>query len=76
MRPSGSLLAWLEPGNTGEVAAVFIGEPVFVDARDAQRRRAPARRVHSSPERARAWVEAEAAALGLPVAWLDAAPAT
>ena len=71
MRPSGKLLAWIESEGNGEAVAAFIGDGV---ASGAAKRRAPARRAHPSPEQARAWVEAEAAALGLPVAWLEEPP--
>jgi hypothetical protein len=56
------LLAWIEPHpDDGYLAAIVGGDASG---------RAPATRVCRSPEEARQWVEAEAAAIGAPVEWL------
>jgi hypothetical protein len=60
------LLAWVEARNDDEFLASFVGS--------AATRRAPATQLCASPADARQWVEDEAAAVGLPVEWLAAAP--
>jgi hypothetical protein len=60
------LLAWVEPQNGQEVLAAFVG--------GAATKRAPATQLCASSAEARKWVEDEAAAIGLPVEWLTAAP--
>ena len=60
MTSNGSLRAWINRHET-KVIAAFVGadEP----------NRAPALRECGSEAEARAWVESEAAELGLPVVW-------
>jgi hypothetical protein len=65
MLPSGQLLAWIEPSESGEYLGAFVG--------DKAPRRQPATQSCSSVEEARLWVIEEAAALDLPVKWLGPA---
>jgi hypothetical protein len=58
---TGKLLAWIEPQDDEYLGAIVGG---------GAPRRAPATRVCRSAEEARQWVEAQAAALGVPVEWL------
>jgi len=62
MTRGSKLLAWVDPRTLG-VLAVYIGG----DATAQQ----PATKVCSSTDEAHAWVEAQAAALGLQVEWLS-----
>ena len=65
--PQGSkLLAWIEPRNDEMFLAAFVG--------GAATKRRPATNLCTSPDEARQWIEDEAAEMGLPVEWLDAAP--
>ncbi len=72
MTLSGNLLAWIEPCGADDYIGAFIGEGAVPDSRFAGR--APATQHCSSPEEARQWVEAEAAALDLPVKWVGGFP--
>lgn len=63
---SGKLLAWIVP-HGDEFVAALVGSA-------AVRSRAPATQVCPSQLDARQWVEEEAAAVGLPVEWIDEAP--
>ena len=60
------LLAWVQPQNDDEFVAAFVG--------GAARQRMPATRICASVDKAREWVEHEAAEFGLPVEWLSMAP--
>jgi hypothetical protein len=64
---SSKLLAWVEPKDRDGFLAAFVSVPTATKRRPATQRCA-------SPEEARQWVEREAAALGLPVSWMSAAP--
>ena len=57
---NGALRAWIEIQGDRIIAA-FVGAD--------ESRRAPATRVCTSRTEAQHWIEAEAAALGLPVTW-------
>jgi hypothetical protein len=60
--PKGNrVLAWVEP-RCGKYLAAFVG--------GGAAGRQPATQACPSPEAAREWVEAEAAALNVPVEWL------
>jgi len=59
------LLAWVKP-HGGEYLASFVG--------GAATQRAPATRLCDSPDKARRWVEEEAAQFGVQVEWLSGAP--
>ena len=61
------LLAWVKPQG-GEYLASFVG--------GAATQRAPATRLFGSPDKARRWVEEEAAQFGAQVEWLSGAPET
>jgi hypothetical protein len=65
--PDNKLLAWIESRN-GECTAAFVSVPTAS-------RRAPATYSCASPDEARAWIEGEAVALGVPVEWTDRSPA-
>ncbi len=60
---AGKLTAWIETKADGEVVGAFLGETIG-------NHRLPARKICSSPQEAHAWVEHEAAELGLPVDWV------
>lgn len=60
---AGKLIAWIETEADGEVAGAFLGETI-------NNPRLPARKICNSPQEAQAWVEHEAAELGLPVNWV------
>ena len=62
MTSDGALRAWVEPQGDQTLAA-FIGLH--------ETRRAPATRLFPSANEARKWIETEAAAIGLPVRWVD-----
>jgi len=66
MPQSSRLLAWVEPQRDQEFLAAYVG--------GAATKRRPATQVCASPGEARQWVEHEAAALGLTVAWMGEAP--
>lgn len=61
MTPAGKLCAWVEK-RCDRFLAAFVGEDASM--------RAPATRLCISQDEARRWVEAEAAAFGLPVQWI------
>jgi hypothetical protein len=63
---SSKLLAWVEPHRDQEFVAAYVG--------GAATKRQPATQLCASPDDARQWVEHEAAALGLAVAWVSEAP--
>jgi hypothetical protein len=72
MTLGGNLLAWIEPSGAGEYIGAFVGEGPVSDSRFPGR--APAMHHCSSRDEARQWVEAEAAALDLPIRWLSGLP--
>jgi hypothetical protein len=49
-----------------EYVAAFVGEYAII--------RSPATELCSTPDGANEWINAQAAAFGLPVRWIDAAP--
>jgi hypothetical protein len=63
---AGKVLAWIEQRGRGEAVAAFRSAAVPD--------RPPATRVCPSPHQAKAWVEKEAAALGVSVEWVAAKP--
>jgi len=63
VRVAGKLIAWIEKKADGEVVGAFLGETM-------DNHRLPARKTCSSPQEAHAWIEHEAAELGLPVDWV------
>jgi hypothetical protein len=67
MKPSGNLLAWIEPGGTDEFIGAFVGEDAAPGPAPG---RAPATQLCASPDEARQWVEEQAAELGLPIKWV------
>ena len=74
MTLSGNLLAWIEPRSAGEFVGAFVGEGATPDKRRQYPGRAPATHRFSSPDAARQWIEEQAAALDLPIKWLDNSP--
>jgi hypothetical protein len=74
MTLSGNLLAWIEPSGTGEFIGAFVGEGATPDTGRDYPGRAPATRHCPSVDDARRWVEEEAAALDLPIRWLEGFP--
>jgi hypothetical protein len=66
MPQSSKLLAWVEPQRDQEFLTAYVG--------GAAAKRRPATQLCASPDDARRWVEHEAAALGLTVAWVSEAP--
>jgi hypothetical protein len=71
MIPDGHLLAWVEPdGNAGFIGA-FVGEGAAPDPTARRPGRAPATQLCASSDEARRWVEAQAAAMKLPIRWID-----
>jgi hypothetical protein len=66
MQPGGKLRAWIETKG-GTVCAAFVGVPN--GATHQHLSRPPATRSCTSSDEARRWIEAEAAALGLPIEW-------
>jgi hypothetical protein len=67
MPQSDELLAWIEPRTSNECLAAFV-------AAAAAAERAPATQLCATPDQARQWVEEEAAALGVSVAWVSRSP--
>lgn len=66
MQPGGRLCAWIETKG-GTVCVAFVGVPN--GATHLHLSRQPATRSCTSRREARRWIEAEAAALGLPIEW-------
>jgi len=66
MPRSDTLLAWVRPDGDGEFLASFVG--------GAATKRRPATQLCGSLDRARQWIENEAAQIGAPIEWLSAAP--
>jgi hypothetical protein len=64
MTSSDKFLAWIEPRGPHEFTAVFVSSAMAS-------RRAPATHHFGSPDEARAWVNREAEAIGVPVEWTD-----
>jgi hypothetical protein len=60
---SGNLLAWIEPCGASGFTAAFVGEWATS--------RAPATQLCSTSCDAREWIEEQAAALALPVRWMN-----
>jgi len=73
MLSTAKLLAWTETAGGNEVTAAYVGGPA-VSGAFGMSRRPPARTVHPSLESARAWIEKEAATIGLPIEWLPGPP--
>lgn len=71
MTQSGKIRAWIEQYNGGEVSAKFIGVMTLPDGQDIVADREPAVTTWPSVDCARRWVESEAAAVGLPVEWVE-----
>jgi hypothetical protein len=63
----GKLVAWITLRREEEFLASIVGGGALPD-------RAPATQLCSSSDEARQWIEDQAAALGLPVAWMSEAP--
>ncbi|HEX3572960.1 MAG TPA: hypothetical protein VHU42_00045 [Rhodopila sp.] len=74
MTLSGNLLAWIEPSDTGAFIGAFVGEGATSGIRRDFPGRAPATRHCSSVDDARQWVEEQAAALDIPIRWLETTP--
>jgi hypothetical protein len=74
MTLNGSLLAWIESRGADEFVGAFVGEGAARDDKRNLPGRAPATQVCSSPDEARQWVEEQAAALALPVKWVNGLP--
>jgi hypothetical protein len=68
MPVSGKLVAWIEPRNNDEFLAAFGAAAVPG--------RPPAVQTCSSPAEAKRWIEDQAAALELPIEWVNGAPRT
>jgi hypothetical protein len=66
-RRGGHLLAWITESDQERYLASFVGADAVAD-------RAPATQLCSNRADAERWVENEAAAFGLPVAWMPEAP--
>jgi hypothetical protein len=66
MPTKGKLLAWIEPRSDDLFLAAFVGAEASS--------RAPAAQPCPSRTEARAWIEDQAAALGLPVEWVGRPP--
>jgi hypothetical protein len=71
MMLDGSLLAWVEPRGADEFIGAFVGEGAHRKKGAIGGGRLPAVQHCSSEAEARQWIESEAAALGLPVKWVD-----
>jgi hypothetical protein len=71
MTSGGKLRAWIERRAGGNVLAGFVGVIVAPDGRTTVANRAPATQICRSAEEARAWVQEEAAAFGLPIEWVE-----
>jgi hypothetical protein len=74
MKPHGNLLACIRPSGPDEFAAAFIGEGALPGAYEHYAGRTPARQFCSSPDKARQWIEDQAAAFGLPIKWVSEMP--
>lgn len=72
--PNGSLLAWVEQREDTAFVGAYVGEGATPDGSNDFRGRDPATQICRSVDEARRWIENEAAALNLPVKWVDAAP--
>jgi hypothetical protein len=71
MKPSGNLLAWIEPRGTDRFMGAFVGEFAAPGASRHFPGRAPATQLCSSPDEARQWVEEQALAFGVPIKWVS-----
>jgi hypothetical protein len=67
MPQSSKLLAWVEPRGSQAFLAAFVGGAAVA--------RQPAEQLCASHDEARQWIEGQAGELGLPVEWLNEAPA-
>ena len=74
MTPCGNLLAWIEARGADTYIGAIVGEGAVADRQRCFAGRAPATQLCGSPDEARRWVENEAAALDLPVKWIDGNP--
>lgn len=63
----GHLLAWITESDRERYLASFVGADAAAD-------RAPATHLCSNRAEAERWIENEAAAFGIPVAWVPEAP--
>ncbi len=66
MKTSGKLLAWIEPRADNLYLAAYVGAEAPM--------RAPAVQPCPSETAASAWIEEQAAVLGLPLEWVSKAP--
>ena len=71
MIPNGHLLAWVEPDGEDGFIGAFVGEGAAPDASAHRLGRAPATQLCASAVAARRWIEEQAAALALPVKWIE-----
>ena len=67
MSENNKLLAWIEPHADDVYRAAFVGKA-------AAEHRDPATRLCGSIDDARQWVEGEAAAIDVPVEWVNEPP--
>jgi hypothetical protein len=74
MVPTVSLLAWVKPLGPDEFVGAFVGEGATPDIGTGYRGRQPAIRLCRSPKAAQEWVEDQAAALEVPIKWINEAP--
>jgi hypothetical protein len=74
MKPPGNLLAWINRCKTDRFVAALIGEGAVPGAYKDFPGRLPAMQSCSSQQEARQWIEAQAAALDLPVKWVSEIP--
>ena len=63
---TGHVVAWIECRSDNEFEGAFVAEGVD---------RRPATKVYETTDRARRWIEREAAAIDASVRWLERAPA-
>jgi hypothetical protein len=63
---SNKLLAWVKPHGDRGFLASFVG--------GAATKRPPATQLFGSPDEAHQWIQGEAAQIGAPIEWLNAAP--
>jgi hypothetical protein len=68
--PTGNLLGWIAPHETGTYIGAFVGEDAAPGASQHFAGRAPATKLCYSVGEARRWIEDQAAAFGLPIKWV------
>jgi hypothetical protein len=71
MMLDGSLLAWVEPCGTDKYVGAFVGEGAYQSGSAPSGGRPPAVQHCATEAEARQWIEAEAAAFGLPIKWVQ-----